>query len=63
MASAKVYLSKPSKCLKGKQFMFLNFVLRDMHSDTGVKRVNLFVKGNYAKWLHQRACASAARRM
>lgn len=59
LASAKVYLSKPAKCLKGKRFMFLNFTLRDMHSDTGVKRVNLFVKSAYAKWLAKRACALA----
>jgi hypothetical protein len=58
VTAAKAWISPASLCLKGKRWMFLTFTIHDNYSDTGIKRVNLFVKPCLASWYSKNGCAS-----
>jgi hypothetical protein len=59
ITAAKAWVTQPKSCLKGKRFAFLQFTLRDLKSDSGVKDVSLYTKASYAAWYQKYLCVSS----
>jgi hypothetical protein len=57
MIGAKAWVTPPKRCMGGKRFLYLEFILRELQTDTGIKRVDMFTKKNYSNWINKNRCA------